>query len=749
VSNLLSAFSANINDLDIINLTVQNILVTTTLNAIGIANTLGNLYTTGGNIGIGTTSPNYLLDIKGNVGISGYTTYSPISQPPLPSLSNLRLYLDTSGFLKSVNSAGNIKTYNPLTTKGDLHTFNDTTDVRLPVGITNQILYADSALSYGIGWKDLSTDSGVTDPNTTKYYEAYNTSNLLTLTNSYIDISLDTIRSDDVDTYSGLNTDGIEILRPGNYFIMYKLTCDRFSGTAITGISSVLSVSNTAGTYSIVPGSLSHALMINADGLSQTCNCNVILSLVPGQKIKLQAKKDFGTNTINVRSNANDLIIIRFGVDTNDNTKMFNGYSNTTTTLSGSFTDININVNRIIDTSNYTHTVNTSDVEILENGKYLILATMGFNKTSGTDLSLVESKIQISDTSGSNFTDMTGTLMYTFHTYVNITNSVSTPIIYNMYTGQKIKLQSKILSGSNIQSISDGVHLSILKIQSSSNGQNTVKFLQLYNTTNINIGISYTELTFNNFFIKDDVYVHTSGESQIEIIETGKYIILVKLCSNNSTANISSTQLRLLVDNGGGYSEIAGSLATCLNNITPGGTATIQTSFITDLAFGAKIKAQAIRLSGIGTLVCTTSVFTMLKLETDVPIVNTLIKFGTRYHYQEALDLSTTTSATFIQKLRLSTLYIPDGYYRIGVCYIVNSSTNNGIGGVRVQIDDSQTIHDNSYYISSNNANDAQIKYDVIEVHFSTGLHTVDIDFKSIFGTFNIYNVKIEVWRVR
>lgn len=50
--------------------TITNLLVKTSLNASGNSNTIANIFTTGGNIGINTTSPSYILDITGNLRVN-------------------------------------------------------------------------------------------------------------------------------------------------------------------------------------------------------------------------------------------------------------------------------------------------------------------------------------------------------------------------------------------------------------------------------------------------------------------------------------------------------------------------------------------------------------------------------------------------------------------------------------------------------------------------------------------------------
>lgn len=59
-----------------------------------------------GNVGIGDTTPDYLLDIAGTFGIDSYFDIQPIAEPASPA-SGVRLYVDsTSGDLIAKNSAG-------------------------------------------------------------------------------------------------------------------------------------------------------------------------------------------------------------------------------------------------------------------------------------------------------------------------------------------------------------------------------------------------------------------------------------------------------------------------------------------------------------------------------------------------------------------------------------------------------------------------------------------------------------------
>lgn len=56
-----------LNTLNVSELTTGTILATTSLMAIGNSNTIGNIYTSGGNVGINTTDPNYQVDVNGSM----------------------------------------------------------------------------------------------------------------------------------------------------------------------------------------------------------------------------------------------------------------------------------------------------------------------------------------------------------------------------------------------------------------------------------------------------------------------------------------------------------------------------------------------------------------------------------------------------------------------------------------------------------------------------------------------------------
>jgi len=114
----------NLTNLVSTNNTLSNALITNGLKSIFNSNTIGNIYTTGGNIGINTTSPSFLLDVNGNARLTNL-------QATLISGSNL---LITNASISTLNLTNSSIT-NSLLTNSSISTLNLTNS-----SITNSLI---------------------------------------------------------------------------------------------------------------------------------------------------------------------------------------------------------------------------------------------------------------------------------------------------------------------------------------------------------------------------------------------------------------------------------------------------------------------------------------------------------------------------------------------------------------------------------------------------------------------------------
>lgn len=717
--------------------------ISNTTDAVGIANGGGLTIAGGASIAkkvfIGTD-----LDVGNTIRLT------PISVPSNPA-SGGRFYIDSSeGGFKSVNSTGVVKYYNPNTDKGDLVTHNGITDTRLPVGITNQILYSDPTLPNGIGWKNLSNDTVVINPNVSKYFEAYNSSNT-TLTDSYTNLITDTIRTTDVDYFTFNNNSELTILSSGTYFVIGKLTVENTTGNDETYASMVIQ-KGVANMYSDLPGTLAYAFTFTLNQ-SPICSCtsSAIITISEGEQIRLQMRRENAQETLRTYPNSCNLVVVRVFIDeVDDNSAYFNTYKTSNQTLTGSFTDIILNTNRTID-SGYSHTSGSAETVFNEDGVYFVNTNIGFTKTSGNDYTQAESELSLSDSAGLNYTRVPATLNYCYMRRSGAFHSSVVYCVLSVTTGQRLKIRSRISTGSNVTSLANACQLNITKYQSTTNGQTNVKFVDVYSTTSQVINSSYTDIIFNTQRIINPVFSHTIGTAPITVGETGKYMLYVKASTDNTNTNANnntSTQMRVLLDTGNGYSAISGHLASTVNVYNLAGKSNVGMVLTLSLSAGSSLKVQMIKLyaSAVVVTIPDSCSFSIIKVEPEEQIVESILKFGTQYTYVESSGLTSTTSTEYIQKLRLTTGLVPEGYYRVGCFFVTYPEVSNNDANIQLLLDNATTLQET---VESRSTSSRQASYIFKQVQLSDGIHNIDLNFRGTTGsTVYILDTRIELWRL-
>ncbi len=130
--------------------------------------------------------------------------------------------------------------------------------------------------------------------------------------------------------------------------------------------------------------------------------------------------------------------------------------------------------------------------------------------------------------------------------------------------------------------------------------------------------------------------------------------------------------------------------------------------------------------------------------------------FGSELQEASSDALSSTTSTTFVQKLRLTTGSLPSGKYRIGWYYEWSSSATGNEFISRIQLNDTTTImtHDERAPIQTGTPSpDLTIVYQQSGFHYVdsiSGVQNIDLDYHSETSSMTVYiqNVALEIWRV-
>jgi len=121
------------------------------------------------------------------------------------------------------------------------------------------------------------------------------------------------------------------------------------------------------------------------------------------------------------------------------------------------------------------------------------------------------------------------------------------------------------------------------------------------------------------------------------------------------------------------------------------------------------------------------------------------IIFGTEYNTAASLGLSTTTSSTFQQKLKMSVVVPAGDYYLAWAMTSGNTGTEQGVDG-RVQLDDSTDLTEfTTRGRDGSNWDSPRGGHQILTLN---GAHDIDVDYNAAGGTATIKDVTLTLWRV-
>ena len=160
---------------------------------------------------------------------------------------------------------------------------------------------------------------------------------------------------------------------------------------------------------------------------------------------------------------------------------------------------------------------------------------------------------------------------------------------------------------------------------------------------------------------------------------------------------------------------------------------TVRATVLTGISFvsGATVLATDTILVAIG------------KLQQQI----TLLVFGDEFQFAEELTTTTTTSGSYIQKMRLTTTNLPTGQYVI-MWSADGGATDKDSGIYQLEENDTTVITENEARM---NMPSGVVWYNSFSGHAIrnlSGVNTYDIDYKETGGTASIRNARLTLWRV-
>lgn len=677
-----------------------------------------------------------------NIEFNSGTFMIPNTDPaPAPDVSKETFYTQ-NGVLKSINSSGTT-VYKPLIEKGDIFTRDEISETRLPIGEISQILVVDPTTDSGLNWITLSDATDRSNKTLlNQYADLYNSSsNVIGDVESVIQTPVTRIKD-------SIYNDSITFLVEGLYIIILRTGVSITNDNKTTMMTHKLQESISNGSYVDIPGTTSSCIMDNDLSDRSNMMSYVIKQYNVNDKVRGIITKNTSNNSqISNLSGATSITALRIVIDTNDNSKYLDTYNTTSTVIGSNFTPITFNVDRYLSTDTFSRT--SGSITIITSGKYLIFGKVTTQKTTGNDASLTESRMTVNDV------EIPGTLVYTFASNSSINKSSANIQTARQFSaGDVIKLESRVLQGSNISSVSEGCSVVACRLASVTQSQNNVNFFSGYNSGVTSIGFSYTDLPINVVDLNDNVYLHLNDSPEITVLETGNYIIFIKLSTVDTSSSRSTIQFRLMSNNGNGVFESipgtqsAGNHSRDLNNPR----ISCWMCGVIPLNQDSVLKIQGVNTSSQGSVQTIPGGTHIIILRIDpVDVLKSVLSvFGTYFASASNISGSTTTSQTFVRALRLSTPVIPRGKYIVHVTYQFGSpgfSTDNTTE-VKITLDSSDVLYTHIQRPTEGTQEHTGSPHFIIDI-LEDGIHFIDLDFRSVVnGNVGVRNCFISSWKV-
>ncbi|ARR74925.1 hypothetical protein SAGO17_0005 [Mimivirus AB-566-O17] len=301
-----------------------------------------------------------------------------------------------------------------------------------------------------------------TNNDNSQFFSSY-VSSSQNISTSYTDVLFNTTRLvDSIYTYN-TSTGILDITEDGIYIINCNISTRTNSNTETQ--SNIRLVIDSGSGYTEIPGTRSYIHNDDSPDSDETAIFNCVYSALTGDKVKIQAITESGANLSSTIVNGCNFNVLKLSSTLGQSSvKYFDGYNDTgNTTLNTNYIDIPIKTERLKDTE-YTHTPNSSQITLEEDGRYIIFAKVSIEKSSGTTRS--NAKTRLVANNGQGFFEVAGTESCSYHTNTNTgTEQSFINGSFQFSAGTIIKLQSVILDGNNLRVAPLGTSISILRLE--------------------------------------------------------------------------------------------------------------------------------------------------------------------------------------------------------------------------------------------------------------------------------------------